>query len=457
MGYVGSTPVNGDYSKLDDISSGFNGIATAFTLQVGSVNATPPKETTVIISVGGILQEPVAAYTISASTITFTSAPAAGAGFFGMLMGDSYSVGLPAAYADGTITEAKMAANSVNSDQYVDGSIDNEHIANGTIAMSKTALTAGTGLTLATNDLSVDASQAQITTLANVVTVGTIGTGTWEATDVGVAHGGTGASTAADGFDALAPMTAAGDIIYGGVSGTGTRLAAGSNAQVLTLASGVPSWATAATYSDAQAVLAVEAETTLVLSSGMTATNAVLTTPALGTPTALTLTSATGLPAAGVVGTASTLSGVQTLTGTKTLNGTSSTLGVVLLNAAETTTITATVPPATVNFDAATQSVLVYTTNANATWITNLRFSSGTTMDAALAVGQSLSVTLMAAQGGTAYLGTTFKIDGTTVTPLWQGGIPTAAGASGTDVYTYTITKTASATYRVLASMSSFK
>jgi hypothetical protein len=147
---------------------------------------------------------------------------------------------------------------------------------------------------------------------------------------------------------------------------------------------------------------------------------------------------------------------VQTLTGTKTLNGTSSTLGVVLLNAAETTTVTATVPPSTVNFDAATQSVLVYTTNANATWITNLRFSSGTSLNTAMATGQSLSITLMAAQGGTAYLGVVFKIDGTTVTPLWQGGIPTAAGASGTDVYTFTVTKTASATYRVLASMSSF-
>jgi hypothetical protein len=91
------------------------------------------------------------------------------------------------------------------------------------------------------------------TTLAsNVVTssltaVGTIATGVWGATDVGVAHGGTGASTAAAGFDALAPMTAEGDIIYGGSSGTGTRLAKGSDADVLTLASGVPTWATPTT------------------------------------------------------------------------------------------------------------------------------------------------------------------------------------------------------------------
>ncbi len=291
----------------------------------------------------------------------------------------------------------------ITSAEIVDGTISNADLAAAAaIAVSKTALVAGTGITLDANTLNVDPSQAQITT------VGTIGVGTWQSTDVGVEYGGTGASELAD---------------HGVVLGSGTDpvsvTAAGTSGQVLISggASADPDWA--------------------------------------------------ALPATGVVGTAVTLSDVvlaeimklpdvQTVTGTKTLNGTASTLGVVLLNAAETTTITATVPPATVNFDAATQSVLVYTTNANATWITNLRFSSGTTMNTALAVGQSLSVTLMAAQGGTAYLGTTFKIDGQATTPLWQGGIPTAAGASGTDVYTYTITKTASATYRVLASMSSF-
>lgn len=57
-----------------------------------------------------------------------------------------------------------------------------------------------------------------------------------------LANGGTGASTKAAAFDALSPMTTAGDIIYGGTSGTGTRLAKGTDGQVLTLASGVPSW-----------------------------------------------------------------------------------------------------------------------------------------------------------------------------------------------------------------------
>jgi len=76
----------------------------------------------------------------------------------------------------------------------------------------------------------------------NIATTGTITTGTWAATDVAVAHGGTGASTATGGFDALSPMTAEGDILYGGSSGTVTKLAKGSDTQVLTLSSGVPIW-----------------------------------------------------------------------------------------------------------------------------------------------------------------------------------------------------------------------
>lgn len=62
---------------------------------------------------------------------------------------------------------------------------------------------------------------------------------------VGIANGGTGGTTKSAGFDALSPMTAAGDIIYGGTGGTGTRLAKGTAGQVLTMNSGAtaPEWA----------------------------------------------------------------------------------------------------------------------------------------------------------------------------------------------------------------------
>jgi hypothetical protein len=63
---------------------------------------------------------------------------------------------------------------------------------------------------------------------------------------VPIAKGGTGATAKATAFDALSPMTTSGDIVYGGASGTGTRLGKGSDGQVLTLASGLPSWATPA-------------------------------------------------------------------------------------------------------------------------------------------------------------------------------------------------------------------
>ncbi len=55
--------------------------------------------------------------------------------------------------------------------------------------------------------------------------------------------GGTGQTTKAPAFDALSPMSAAGDVILGGASGTGTRLAIGSNTFVLTSNGTTASWA----------------------------------------------------------------------------------------------------------------------------------------------------------------------------------------------------------------------
>ncbi len=100
-------------------------------------------------------------------------------------------------------------------------------------------------------DITVTAAAGTLTgdTLASTVlsssltSVGTIATGTWNGSTIEINHGGTGATTATAAFDALSPMTTKGDIIYGGDSGTGTRLAKGNDGQVLTLASGVPTWA----------------------------------------------------------------------------------------------------------------------------------------------------------------------------------------------------------------------
>lgn len=152
-----------------------------------------------------------------------------------------------------------------------------------------------------------------------------------------------------------------------------------------------------------------------------------------------------------------TFSGANTFTGKQTLSGSSSNVAAVLSNAAEKVTVSATAATGTINYDVTTQSVLYYTTAASANWTMNFRASSGTTLNAALAIGESITVTFLATNGATAYYNNAITIDGTSVTPKYQGGVAWSYGtASGIDVYTYTIIKTASATFTVLASQVRF-
>ena len=75
-----------------------------------------------------------------------------------------------------------------------------------------------------------------------------------------------------------------------------------------------------------------------------------------------------------------------------------------------------------------------------------------------MATGQTVTVAFMVTQGATAYYASALTIDGVSVTPKYQGGSAwTAGNASSIDVYVYTITKTASATYTVFASQTQFK
>ncbi len=60
---------------------------------------------------------------------------------------------------------------------------------------------------------------------ANITTLGTIGTGTWNATAIGITKGGTGQTSASAAFNALSPITTLGDVIYGSAANTSSRLA----------------------------------------------------------------------------------------------------------------------------------------------------------------------------------------------------------------------------------------
>ena len=125
MPYIGTQVAAGNYRKLVDISTGFNGSTTSFTLAVPPGGAaeyyvTPASVNQLLISVGGVIQQPGVDFTVSTYTITFTTAPTAGLTFFGILMGDALSMGAPGdgtvtvgKLADGAVTTAKLANNSV--------------------------------------------------------------------------------------------------------------------------------------------------------------------------------------------------------------------------------------------------------------------------------------------------------------------------------------------------------
>lgn len=167
MPYIGHGVTNaGTFYVLDDLTMSSS---TTYTLQVGGVSVTP-KADNLLITLDGVIQHTPDAYTISGSTITFASAPGSGVDFYGIIMGQSASVGQGSIGADELRVTGDGSANQV---------------------------------------LSSDAD----------------GTMTWK-----------------DGT--LSTTSATGDIIYRNASGVLAKLAIGSTGQLLTVASGLPSWAT---------------------------------------------------------------------------------------------------------------------------------------------------------------------------------------------------------------------
>ena len=147
----------------------------------------------------------------------------------------------------------------------------------------------------------------------------------------------------------------------------------------------------------------------------------------------------------------------NTWTATQTFNGSSSVASAKFTNAKEVVTVSATAATGTIDYDVTTQSVLYYTSNASANWTVNFRGSSGTSLNTLMSTGESITVAFLVTQGSTAYYNSAVQVDGSAVTPKWQGGVaPTSGNASSIDTYVYTIIKTGSATFTVLASHTKF-
>ena len=213
-----------------------------------------------------------------------------------------------------------------------------------------------------------------------------------------------------------------------GATGDITALTAGTGISISSATGPIPT-------------VAIDTAVTADLTTAQTLTNKTLTTPIIAT---ISNTGTLTLPTS-----------TDTLVGRAT---TDTLTNKVLLSPEERTTVAATAATGTIAYDAVTQGVLYFTSNASANWTLNIRGNSGTTLSSILAVGDAITIAHLVTQGSTAYYNNAITIDGTSVTPKYQGGTaPTSGNASSIDGYSYTVIKTAATpTYTVLASQTKF-
>ena len=105
MPYIGRGLVQGNYVKLDDLQSQFDGSKTTFTLTSGGQSYKPGSANTLLVSLGGVIQEAVTSYTVVTDQITFSNPPTSDANIFIIALGSAVSIGTP---ADGTVTATKL-------------------------------------------------------------------------------------------------------------------------------------------------------------------------------------------------------------------------------------------------------------------------------------------------------------------------------------------------------------
>jgi hypothetical protein len=123
----------------------------------------------------------------------------------------------------------------------------------------------------------------------------------------------------------------------------------------------------------------------------------------------------------------------------------------------EKATVTATAATGTVNYDVMTQAVLYYTSNATGNWTLNIRGDASNSLNSIMNTGESITIAHLVTQPGTAYYNSAVQVDGSGVTPEWQGGSAPAAGnINSVDVYSYTVIKTGAATFKVFAAQTQF-
>jgi hypothetical protein len=232
-------------------------------------------------------------------------------------------------------------------------------------------------------------------------------------------------SITANPFIPTATINAKGDLLAGSANDSITVLSASTNGYVLI----------------------TDSSTT----SGLTWADSAASTQTL-TNKSISLGSNTVTSTLAQLNTAVSDADVASLAGTETL--TNKTLTNPLLSSPEeSTNIIGSAPAATQTIDFVTSGVHYFTSNSTSNVTLNFRGDGSTTLNSMMAIGGSITVSVLFTNGSTAYYASAFQIDGSAVTPKWSGGTaPSAGNASSVDLYSFNIVKTGNAAFTVFAS-----
>ena len=156
------------------------------------------------------------------------------------------------------------------------------------------------------------------------------------------------------------------------------------------------------------------------------------------------------------LGNTTTSVGNLTLANPTIQNGTQSNVTITTIQ--EPANVSPTGTTGTINMDVANTSILYLTANATGNITVNFRATSAVTLNNFMPANTAISATVLSTQGSTAYVNANVTIDGSAVTPKWQGGsAPTSGNANSVNTYAYVIVKTTANVYTVFASQTQFK
>ena len=435
---------------LDDISGSFNNSTTTFNLTVGSVTAVPANAQQLEVILGGIQQSPGVDYTISGSTVTFTTAPTSGLTFSGKLLGTALSLNTISADTDGsglvslnaseldsgTVPDARFPATLPAASGANLTNLDASDLTSGTVPDARFPATlpaaSGANLTsLPAANLSGTAAAingSAITDLngSNIAsgTVAAARVATLNQNTTGTAGGLTGTPDITVNNITGAAVTFSGDLTINGTL----------------------------TYED---VTNVDAVGLVTAAKGFRATAGGLVVAGVSTfNDNIRGDGATDIIGINTVGANYFFGGSADITGITTTASFTATSDASFSGfLKESATITAGKLSDNTNIDVSNGNLFLFTTQESTTSTPNIRYDGSTTLNSKMSTGEAISVTIVttAAAGG---YSAQLTIDGSAVTENWVGGsAPDAGGSSGVDIYVHTIIKTGDGAYTVLSAL----